>query len=142
MPALTDKDKDAFFDACETGDLTLVERTLDAFPQALNMVSEHGQTGLFHATMYAQESIVTLLLERGADLTHRDPNGFTAHDQAGRLNFTSICDQFRAAAGKRAQEEEQRAAEAARQEAETAIVQYSTGLESPLRLNGPLHLRK
>jgi hypothetical protein len=142
VPRLTDKEKDAFFDACETGDITLVEKMLDAFPAALNMVSGLGQTGLHHAAMYAQEEVVSLLLDKGADLTHRDPHGFAACEQAGRQSFTSICDRFRTVAEKRAHDEEQRAAEATRQETEIAIVQYSTGLESPLKLGRPLHLRK
>jgi Ankyrin repeat len=142
MQTLTDKDKDAFFDACETGDIGFVEKTLDAFPDALNLISPLGQTALHHAAMYAQEDIVSLLLGKGADLTHRDPHGFTAHDQAGRLNFTSICDKFRTVADKRERDEQQRTAEAVRRETEIALVQYSTGLESPLKLGRPLHLRK
>lgn len=142
MPRLTDKEKDAFFDACETGDISLVEKMLDTFPATLNMVSALGQTGLHHAAMYAQEQVVSLLLDKGADLSHRDPHGFTAQDQAGRLNFTSISDQFRAASEKREHDEQQRTAEALRHDAEIAIVQYSTGLESPLKLGRPLHLRK
>jgi ankyrin repeat protein len=142
MPTLTDKVKDAFFDACETGDIGFVEKTLEAFPDALDALSELGQSALHHAAMYAQEHIVALLLEKGADMKQRDPHGFTAYDQAGRQNFASICDLFTVASAKRTRDEDQRAAEATRQETEIAIVQYSTGLESPLKLGKPLHLRK
>jgi ankyrin repeat protein len=142
MPTLTDKEKDEFFDACELGDITLVEKMLEAFPAILDDVSPLGQTALHHAAMYAQEEVVALLLGRGADISHRDPHGFTACEQAGRQNFTSICDQFRDAADRRECERQQQAAEALRRDAEVAIVQYSTGLESPLKLSGPLHLRK
>jgi hypothetical protein len=142
MPALTDKQMDEFFDACETGDFGYVEKILDAFPAARDLVSALGQTPLFHAAMYAQEHIVKLLLDKGADMSHRDPHGFTAFEQAGLQNFSSICDLFTSAAAKRAREEEHRAEEALRREAETAIIQYSTGLEAPLKLSGPLHLRK
>lgn len=142
MPKLSDKQKEEFFDACETGDIRYVTKILETFPFTCDLVSPLGQTPLFHAAMYAQEHIVALLLDSGADMSHRDPHGFTASEQAGLQNFTSICDLFSRAATKRAGEENLRAAEALREDAEKAITQYSTGLESPLKLSGPLHLRK
>lgn len=142
MPQPSDKQKEEFFDACETGDIGYVGKILEAFPSMLDLVSPLGQTPLFHAAMYAQEHIVKLLLDKGADTAHRDPHGFTACEQAGLQNFTSICDLFSDAAKKRDRMEQQKMEAARQAEAETAIVQYHTGLETPLKLSGPLHLRR
>ena len=68
-------------DAAFQNDLKTVKKTLDAGAD-VNAVDEYGQTALMLAaeslTVYGKKDIVATLLEHGADVSIKDPNGWTA----------------------------------------------------------------
>jgi outer membrane protein assembly factor BamB len=71
-------------------DLETVEKTLKAGAD-VNAVDEYGQTALMLAVeslrVYAKENIIETLLQRRADPSMRDPNGWTAADHFGVMIF-------------------------------------------------------
>lgn len=135
MTELTQRDKDEFFHSCSQGYAWIVERTLRKCPAILNEANEDGWTGLMLAVQWAQESIIELLLAKGADFNVPDRAGRTAADQAELLHFETISARFNAI---RRQREE----EAERTAREQDIQLFTRGLEAPLKLKKGLQLRK
>jgi outer membrane protein assembly factor BamB len=71
-------------------DLETVRKTLEAGAD-VNAVDEYGQTTLMLAAeslrIYNKTNIIETLLERGADISIRDPNGWTAADHYAILGY-------------------------------------------------------
>ena len=136
MARLSDTEKREFFDACENGQLRIIEAALKKCPEAVDFKNPDGWTPLALAVQWAQDKAVECLLAHGADMEIRDKDGCTAQNFCERLNFGSIADLFRAAAASR-----ERDAAAAVHAAE--IAKFSSGLESAISLpRSTLRLRK
>ena len=136
MARLNDTEKREFFDACENGQLRVIESTLKKCPEAVDFKNADGWTPLSLAVQWAQEAAVKCLLAHGADTEVRDKDGCTAQNLGERLNYESITDIFRAAAHVREKD-----AELAIHAAE--VEKYASGLDAPITVpRGALRLRK
>jgi ankyrin repeat protein len=135
MDGLSDDARRDFLKACESGDAARVEAVLRDFPAAIDLKDEIGWSPLFYAVTSAQGDVAVLLVKAGADLDHKDTQGMTAAQQAGRLGFSPLTDLLNAAAADRR--------EACRLAAyEQSIRQFGDGLPAPLTVSPPLQLRR
>ena len=56
----------------------------------VNAVSHNKATALIYAATFAQAEIAQLLIESGADITHKDAKGNTAFDHAKMQGATKL----------------------------------------------------
>jgi hypothetical protein len=66
-----------FFKAAQSGNLEILRRVLEENPDAHKAFSG-GMQALHHAARYNQPAAIDLLLEKGAEINSRCPNGMTA----------------------------------------------------------------
>ena len=71
LPALAGEQVDALHDAARAGDLEKVRQLLDS-GVPVDAVNEYDVTALMYAAGWDHPDVVRLLIERGADLAHRD----------------------------------------------------------------------
>ena len=70
-------------DAVQDGDLEGVERAIAADSSALNIIGPGGQSPLMHAVLGGKTEIVKFLLEKGADTSIAEKDGYTPMHGAG-----------------------------------------------------------
>jgi hypothetical protein len=76
-----------FLEACQQGDLDLVQKLLTVEPELAHARDDHGSTGLHAAAARNHSDIVGLLLRHGVD-----PNTRDAGDNATPLHFAAVVD--------------------------------------------------
>ncbi|CAM9540043.1 unnamed protein product, partial [Discosporangium mesarthrocarpum] len=80
--------------ACRLGHRHMVDVLLDVFGAELDKVDKAGWAGwtcLFYGTFHNEVDIVSKLLERGADVEHKDKRGMLAVDWGDYMDFGEIC---------------------------------------------------
>ena len=79
-------------DACGRGDLETVRRMLAEEPSIVDADDQHNWRPIFHAALWRQEEVVSLLMESGADLSAHD--GYVMHYAAQVPNNMKIVSQL------------------------------------------------
>ncbi len=79
------EDYESFFKVCREGDCKRAEELLQSSCH-VTQIDSNGDTPLHHAVRGNQKEMVQLLVERGADLTLKNKEGFTAVDLAVKLH--------------------------------------------------------
>jgi hypothetical protein len=67
-----------------------LQALLDESPELIDQVNDRGMTALMSAAHGGHAAVVTMLLERGADVTCRDDRGVSALDYAIRENKQEV----------------------------------------------------
>ncbi len=94
-PVIPEKKKlnDQLINAAFQSDIETVKKTLDAGAD-VNAVDEYGQTALMLAAeslrVYDKKDIISILLERGADISVKDPNGWTAVEHFAIMSYDAM----------------------------------------------------
>lgn len=96
--AIGDYDVTPLFVAISKGDIATVKKFIE-YGVDVNE-SKNGMTALMYAARFNNPEIAQLLIEKGADLSAKDYNGFTALKHAEGGNATKVAEIIRAASKK------------------------------------------